>query len=382
MVKNKLCAIVNLTENEDKLKPLTHLRPIAALPFAGRYRILDFYLSSISHAEIDSCALFISESGRAIYDHIRSGEAWNFDSRITGGIFTFSQQNWKLRHVREHGSADFYDNHRIFMHRSRANYVFVSGSKFIANLDINAVFRHHLNSKADITLVHKPVKISRDVSELDDYYLEAQEDGRHIELKPLNTLEQGDKVSVNLNMYILSVETVNAIIDRAKAEGVYEELDALIQRYLGHYTANAYEYTGYAENIETMDRYYSANMEMLDRTKYRSLFYTSQPILTKTKNGVPTYYGLDSKVTESILATGVRVDGLVHRSIINRKVKVGANATVKESIIFQDTVIEEGAQVEYAIIDKSCVIEAGAKVIGSPDNIIVIGKNTRVKAEQ
>ena len=71
MVKNKLCAILNLTEDDQLLKPLTQNRPIAALPFADRYRVIDFALSSICHAEIDSVALFIAESGRSIYDHIR-----------------------------------------------------------------------------------------------------------------------------------------------------------------------------------------------------------------------------------------------------------------------------------------------------------------------
>ena len=104
------------------------------------------------------------------------------------------------------------------------------------------------------------------------------------------------------------------------------------------------------------------------------------PILTKTKNGVPSYYDNDSKVSESIIGTGVRIDGEVTRSVINRKVYVHKDAVVKESVIFQGTTIGEGAQVEYAIVDKACTIKPGAKVIGTPDNIKVIGKNTVVEA--
>lgn len=139
MVKNKLAAIINATEDNSCLKPLTNKRPIAALPFAGRYRIIDFVLSNISHAGIDSAALFIGDSGRALYDHIRSGDAWDLDSQIKGGIFTFSQQNWKLAHHREHEHEDYYYNHRIYLSRSNAKYVFVSGSKIIANIDIKAL---------------------------------------------------------------------------------------------------------------------------------------------------------------------------------------------------------------------------------------------------
>ncbi|MGX7098765.1 glucose-1-phosphate adenylyltransferase subunit GlgD [Globicatella sp. HMSC072A10] len=380
MVKNKLCAIVNLTENEDQLKPLTHLRPIAALPFAGRYRVVDFSLSSIAHAEIDSCALFISESGRAVYDHIRSGDSWNFDSQISGGIFTFSQQTWKLRHLREHGGDDFYDNHRIFMKRANAEYVFVSGSKMITNVDIRAVYKHHIDSEADITTVYKPVILDKVRDYTVDMNLKLDEYGQLVDVVPLKEASVGEKVNVNLNMYILSVDKMNEIMQRAEAEGNYQEVDSLIEKYLLDYTVNVYEYTGYSANVETMDRFYQANMDMLDRSKFNSLFYTSQPILTKTKNGVPSYYDNDSKVTESIIGTGVRIDGEVTRSVINRKVYVHKDAVVKESVIFQGTTIGEGAQVEYAIVDKACSIKPGAKVIGTPDNIKVIGKNTVVEA--
>lgn len=90
MKMNSICAILNLTEDEKALKPLTQARPIASLPFANRYRLIDFNLSSISHAEINSVGIFIAGSGRSIYDHIRSGSVWNLESGLTGGIFTYS----------------------------------------------------------------------------------------------------------------------------------------------------------------------------------------------------------------------------------------------------------------------------------------------------
>ena len=99
MAKNRISAIVNLTEDNTVTLPLTNARPIAALPFAGRYRVIDFVLSSIAYAEIDSVAMFIGESGRSIYDHVRSGESWDLDNKIRGGIFTYSQQNWKKQQM-------------------------------------------------------------------------------------------------------------------------------------------------------------------------------------------------------------------------------------------------------------------------------------------
>lgn len=383
MVKNKLAAIINLTEENAAFKPLTNTRPIAALPFAGRYRVIDFMLSSISHAGVTSAALFIGESGRAIYDHIRSGEAWDFDSHIQGGIFTFSQQNWKLNHHEDNEYEDFYFNHRIYMHRSRAKYVFVSGSKIIANIDIKAIQKQHIESGKDVTVVYKVLK--RDMigkSHPFERSLVFDDQREVVGLKENEQLTDELNVNQSLNMYLLSVEKMNDIIDQAIDDGLYTSLDQVIQHYLLDNSVNTYEHTGYTANIDTIESYYQANMDMLERQNFSALFHSSLPILTKSKNGSPTYYCEGSEVSSAIVATGSAIFGTVKDSVIHRRVIVQKDAVVKNSVIIQGTKIGEGAQIEYAIIDKDCVVEPGAKVIGTPDKLAVIGKNTIIEAAE
>lgn len=381
MVKNKLCAIINLTEDESSLKPLTNHRPIAALPFASRYRVIDFALSNIAHADIDSAALFIAESGRSIYDHIRSGDAWNLDSQVGGGIFTFSQLNWKNRDHLENNFDDYYFNQKIYMKRSRADYVFVAGSKILANIDIKAVRREHISSNADITLIYKPIlKDLIDGNRPKERSIVFDADGYLTQLEEMSDFSDDNRVNASLSMYLLSTEKMFEIIERAESEGQYMELDELIQYYALDYKTNTYEYTGYAANLSSIENYYQANMDMLDRSKFTAVFHSSLPILTKTKNGSPTYYAEDSNAKNAIIATDCLIEGEVLNSIINRKVKVAANSTVKDSILLQGTKVGEGAVIEYAIIDKDCVIEPGAKIVGTPDNLVVIAKNTHVEA--
>lgn len=383
MAKNKLAAIINLTEDNEAFKPLTNTRPIAALPFAGRYRIIDFLLSSISHAGITSAALFIGESGRAIYDHIRSGEAWDFDSHTQGGIFTFSQQNWKLNHHEDNEHEDFYFNHRIYMNRSRAKYVFVSGSKIIANIDIKAIQKQHIESGKDLTVVYKVLKReSIGKSHPFERSLVFDDQREIVGLKENEQLTDELNVNQSLNMYLLSVDKMNEIIDQAIDDGLYTSLDQVIQHYLLANSVNAYEYTGYIANINTIDNYYQANMDMLKRQNFSALFHSSLPILTKSKNGSPTYYCENSEVSSAIIATGSAIYGTVKDSVIHRGVTVEKEAVVKNSVIIQGTKIGAGAHIEYAIIDKGCVIEPGAKVIGTRDNLAVIGKNTIIEAAE
>lgn len=384
MEKTKqLCAIINLTEDTQALKPLTNNRPVAGLPFASRYRIIDFQLSNIAHADIDSVGLFISGSGRSIYDHARSGTSWYFDNDISGGVFTFSQRDWKAAHHLEEQHEDFYYDYRLFLSRSRAEHVFVSGSSIIANLDIQAALRFHTEHDADITFVYKTnprEALSQELSKARAVVFD--DEGEVEKFMPYDDLNGEEMVRASMGMYLISVDTMLEIIRRAMKDEVYLELDDLIERYILDYQARGYEYTGYLATIDSVKSYYDANMALLDRANFNSLLYASNPVLTKTKNGVPAYYAPTSKVTDSIIATGVHLEGEVDHSIVYRKVNVAKDAVIKNSILLQGVTVEEGAQIEYAILDKKCVVKAGARIIGNPDNPVVISKNTIVASQE
>lgn len=148
------------------------------------------------------------------------------------------------------------------------------------------------------------------------------------------------------------------------------------------YTVNPYEFTGYTANIHSVQAYYQANMDMLNRQAFISLFHSSQPIITKSKNGVPAFYSVRSFARNSIIATGTKVFGEVIGSLVNRRVTIGENASVKNSVLLQGSEIGEGARIEYAILDKNVTVEPGAQIIGSKNNIKVIAKNTIVRAQR
>lgn len=382
-MKNKTAAILNLTEDNKYLKPLTNNRPIAALPFASRYRIIDFALSSIYHAGIDSVALFIGESGRSIYDHVRSGDSWHLDSSIRGGVFTFSHQNWKAEHHFDDESEDYYYNHRLYLERSRAEYVFVAGSKIIANVDINALRSNHIEVGRDVSLVYKNIPAEMvGPSHDNERVLEFGDNRQLVDLHNNDDYPSSDICSCSLNMYMVSVEFLLSLLDRALKEEQYLEIDDLIQYYMLDYTVNPYEFTGYTANIHSVQAYYQANMDMLNRQAFISLFHSSQPIITKSKNGVPAFYSVRSFARNSIIATGTKVFGEVIGSLVNRRVTIGENASVKNSILLQGSEIGEGARIEYAILDKNVTVEPGVQIIGSKNNIKVIAKNTIVRAQR
>lgn len=383
MVKYDTCAILNLTANNAALYPLTYNRPIAALPFAGRYRLIDFMLSPLSYAHIASVALFIGDSGRSIYDHVRSGKDWKLDSRIRGGIFTFSQQNWKARHHHENQIEDYYYNHRIFLERSRCQYVLVAGTKIIANVNFRNLKSAHIESGKDISLVYAdshPDLFGKDHP--NERFLDIDTKGQVKKLLKKSQLSETHYTyPVSLNMFLLSTDLLRDLIDQARARGEYMEVDELVQAHLMDYSINLFKHESYIANINHLMAYYQANVDMLNYQNFKDLFHSDQPVLTKTKNGVPSYYHERSFVRNAIVGTGCKMFGEVLDSVINRRVLVGENARVTHSVILQGAQIGEGAVVEYAILDKGAQIAPGAIIRGTKEQIKIIGKNHFVDAK-
>lgn len=381
MVKNRVTAILNLNESTTDLMPLTDNRPIANLPFACRYRILDFYLSSLSHAGVRSAALFMAETGRSVYDHIRSGKAWNFDN-YTGGIFTFSQMNHK-RALYEAASrkGPFYDDHHLFIERSNAEYVFVSGAKIVANVHLDEVIEKFDGCDADIVRVY--AEVPRELIEYHpNEYIIHLDDDQNVESLSKEGITPISQATINydMNMALVRTDKLLEMIDRAEENNYYKELDDVIIEYMDDYKTVGYLYEGYVGNVDSVKSYYDVSMQMLNGEYFTQLFQGDQPIITKAHNGSPTYYGSHADVINAQIGTGCQIYGEVEHSHIFRNVEVAPNAKVEDSIIFQSAKIGKGASIKYAILDKKVEVEPGAVIIGTPKKPVVIPKGTYVAA--
>lgn len=385
MKTNRMCAIMSLTEaSTPNLFPLTWVRPIAALPFACRYRMIDFSLSSISHAGIESVAIFIGGSGRSIYDHIRSGAVWDLESRIRGGIFTYSQTYMKqVMMENAYAQDDYYMNHKEFLSKSLSKYVVVMGGRSVSNVDYDKLFEYHVKNGGDITVVYKKMDREQIKKHPEEKVLQIgqkQELAGMVSAKDME--EDSPEVPVSMNLYFLSVAKMLEIIERSEEEGLRLDTDRLVAHYLKDYTVTPYEYKGHLAIVDSIDSYYKANMELLDKKKFDELFNEHQSIMTKVKNEAPTYHSEKAKVKNSQFATGSFIEGQVDHSLIFRKVRIAEDAVVRDSIIMQGSKIGKGAHLEYCILDKNVTVEPGAVLKGTRDNLMVIAKNETVSAKE
>lgn len=379
MRMNKVSAMISLKADKERLKPLTEYRPVAALPFACRFRIIDFTLSSISHAGIESVSIFIKESGRSLYDHIRSGREWNLDSSIKGGLFTYSQQLWKhVSYLSNQEQSDYYQNHRDFIRKSNSEYVVVIAGDIIHNIDLEALVESHHESGKEITVLYKKVTQTYLRRFPNHNVLVANTTG-------INSESTDSYREENLDLYlrtcVLKSDTLLEILDRAVRDRYFDDIENVLMRYAEELTLHRYEYNGHFSFVTNIHNYFNLNMAMLDKVEYNKLFRCDKSIITRSRSGVPTYYGDSAHVVNSQLATGCVIHGQLENAILFRKVKVDQGSNIKNSVILSGCKIGKNVTLDYVILDKDVQIDDGVILKGTPDEIRVIEKGKHITKE-
>lgn len=379
-MKNKYAVIFNLVEESDELLPLTKRRPVATLPIASRYRLIDFPFSSLSKAEIRSAALFISGSGRSLYDHVRSGKSWGLDNVTGGGIFTHSQIEMKSKKA---DYRHYYQDHRDYLNRSDSKYVVLLGSNILANLSVDSMLAYHIQEDNDITVAYKSIPRNelRENTIFSRYIFSENGDKRIEHIQPLSDLALvATEVMFGLNVLIAEKEKFMAYLDEVEAANELVSVENILNAAKENPATKigGYEYTGYLKAIEDIASYFAANMDMLDEENFNALFYRESPVLTKSKNSAPTYYGKESQVMNSLVANDCELYGIVENSVVFRKSFVCQRATIKNSIILQGSYVDEDAELNYVILDKRVHVDKGVKLEGTAENPIVVPKDAHV----
>lgn len=376
MARNKLFGVVNLTENDVYMKQLTFNRPIASVPFLGRYRMIDFTLSNMVNAGITTVGIFLNDRYRSLMDHISSGKEWDLD-RKQGGVFYFSPHATPDLHSQQRGDISTYFSNIDYLTEASADYAVIMGTTMVCNIDLKKVFKEHLESKADITVVYKTIME-------DDFSFERcntvtlNEYGGVVTFgKNLRRPDmQSGKKKISAEIYIVRKELLVDMITDAITTGENVFLTDVLHDSVARYKVRGYEFDGLLKNVSSVQSYYEASMSMLDEDHIKDVFFGENRIRTKVKDETPTYYSEDSDVQNSLIANGCKIEGTVINSIIFRRVTVEKGAVVKDSIIMQNGEIRANCKISHVITDKQVVLTEGTELQGSPKNPVVVGKGS------
>lgn len=377
MKTNRMCAIIGNEHEYTSLLPLTKHRPLSTLYFDCKYRIMDFALSSVVNANIRNVFMIMNEGRiKSVFDHLGGGREWGLDSIGSYQYISFYQDI--LRRKAE--GKTYFDDVIDYLQKSKASYTVFISNKILANVDLRAVLKIHQAQNNKITAVFK--RVARNNIASDDQILTLGENGTVLGTKKFNDLsEKDDTYNLAMGIFIANTDWLIKALDAGQNAGAPTSIEEFLVSELTKVKSSAYEYTGYMSNIYSVKSYYQANMDMLNPEKFNSLLFSSQKVITRTKNEVATYFTEDSEVRRSQFATGCVIKGKVEDSLISRRTVVENGAEVIGSVLMGSANVGENTSVKYAILDKNVTIDANLKIEGTPEKPIVIEKDTHVTAD-
>lgn len=364
----------------DSLVPeLVTERLMASIPFASRYRLVDFMLSSMVNCGIDNVSLIVKRNYHSLMDHLGSGREWDL-TRKNGGlniIPPFAQKSINVYNGRVEAVASILD----YLKRQKEKYVIMADTNIAVNFNFSELLQQHIDSKADVTIAYTREEIPQALLDIEAtkkalyYTLDIDDDGR-VQKIIVNNKEKGEH-NLSMNVYVIERELLMDQIREAYVNGLtYFERD-IISPQLDKLNVRAYQHKGYYARILDIKSYFAENMKMLKEENVQALFSPSS-VYTKIRDDNPTRYATGSHVKNIMAADGCVIEGEVENSILFRGVKVGKGAKVRNCVLMQDTVIETGASVEYAITDKNVKVSAYKELKGTESFPIFVEKRRTV----
>ncbi|WP_121611332.1 sugar phosphate nucleotidyltransferase [Mesobacillus foraminis] len=334
-MNKRLLGVIDATTYHEDLSDLTSHRSVAAIPFGGRYRLIDFVLSNMVNSGIQSVAIFPKYQYRSLMDHLGSGRNWDLN-RKRDGLFFFPSPSLD-KPVTGIGSLDHFAANIDFFNRSTQEYALITNAYTVFNMDFNPLLEWHVHTGCDITEVRKN--------------------------------------GATLGIYLVKTSLLMELIETRKETG-YLSMRDVVTDINSPYKLCYYNYEGYATMIDTVETYYAESMNLLKPEIWEQLFLKERPILTKVKDEPPTRYSKSASVQNSMIANGADIEGTVENSIIARGVKIAKGAVVKNSIIMQKSRIGEDCVLDHAILDKDVRIEAGAIITGTKNSPNILRKGS------
>ena len=363
--------LLNLHEKAFSLGELTSMRPLAAVLFGGKYRIIDFALSNMVNSGIRDVGALVPEDSSSLLQHLRAGQEWDLD-RKRGGLYILAPLAHQ-DHMQIPGDISYLRQHVDYLQEStQYDYVVLSASHMICNIDYAPVLKYHEESRADITLVY--YEISADEQNSGKNVMLTLDENNWVTDVEIDSVCSG---SHNRFMWIWIVkrELLIDLIHYAYSHGGGDFIRQL-HDHIKKYKVNAYKFAGYVGNIVDMTNYYRTTMDLLKAEVRCNLFHSGNPIYTRAKDSQPTKYMQHADVKNSLFANNCRINGSVSNSVLSRSVVVSENSTIKNSILMTDTYIGENVHLENVICDKDVYIGDNHTLKGDKEYPLVIKKGT------
>ncbi|MDD2190174.1 MAG: glucose-1-phosphate adenylyltransferase subunit GlgD [Eubacteriales bacterium] len=371
---NALGIIFSYSEYEN-LRELTKIRTLASIPFAGKYRIIDFILSNYVNSGIHDISIITKINYHSLVDHLGAGKEWDLTRKIGGLriLSPFSTPGSLDNTGNYKGTIDALYKSMHSIKRSMAEYVIIAGSNFICSIDYEEVLKSHIERNADITLIYTYPR-EGEILPHGAAMIRMDESERVYELNYNKKDSISQDMPVCMSMFVLRKSLLESLVADSIAFGRYDFYRDIIQRLCGNLNILGYEHKNIYFEVSNVTDYMKENMKLLDEQTSKKVF--EKPVYTKIKDSVPAYYCAGSQVSNSIISDGCKIEGTVINSVLSRGVIVGKGSVVKNSIIMQDTEILNNVTLNNVILDKEVIVRENRQLVGHETYPVVIEKKS------
>ena len=382
-IKKECVAMLLAGGQGSRLYALTQDMAKPAVPYGGKFRIIDFPLSNCTNSGIDTVGVLTQYQPLVLNDYIGNGQPWDLD-RLNGGVHVLPPYQTSFGASWYEGTANAIYQNMSFIERYDPEYVIILGGDHIYKMDYSEMVNFHKKNNADCTIAVQEVSME-EATRLG--IMTCDPDFRVVDFeekpkKPKSTL-------ASMGIYVFTWSKLKKYLtDNENANTGSKDFGKdIIPSMLGNdERLFAYSFDGYWKDVGTLDSLWEANMDLLSPSVPLDLYDNNWKIYSRNNNMPPQYIGDTADVENSMISEGSTINGKVDFSVIFSGATVEEGATVNYSIIMPGTVIKSGAVVEYAIVGEDCVVHENAKIGLSPETvenrdewgIAVVGHNVEI----
>ena len=373
---SQAAGIIFSSLNNTTLSRLTSDRTVAAIPFACRYRLIDFALSNMVNANMSNIYVVANYKYRSLLEHIGSGKDWDLARRESGITFVspFQSANAEGKMFATHMEA--LKSMKEYIDEIREEYVVLMDSDTALTIDLSDVIRSHEQTGANVTIVTSDVAhdytakaprmmISSVAGKVTQIAMSAAYDERNPELA--------------LGIFVMKTLYLRNLIDEAEAYNL-NSLSTFLLKNCKTSNYMTYKYHGFAACVSSFLDYYKYSMELASNEKAREslLWKKEAPIYTRVHNSAPTKHSSTAKVENSMIADECEIEGTVINSVIFRDVKIEKGAVVKNCVLFHGTHVCKNANLNCIVADKDVLITDGVTLSGNENMPFYIQKGRKI----
>ncbi|WP_314211386.1 glucose-1-phosphate adenylyltransferase [uncultured Abiotrophia sp.] len=369
-MKQDMIAMILAGGQGTRLGVLTKQTAKPAVPFGGKYRIIDFALSNCANSGIKNIGVVTQYQPLELNEHIGKGAAWGLTSR-SGGATILQPYSSSDGEKWFKGTANAIYQNISYIDSLDPKYVLILSGDHIYKMDYAAMLEDHIKNKASLTVGVIPVSM-KEASRFG--IMNTDQNSRIIEFEEKPAQPKSNLASMGI--YIFNWDTLRRYLveDQAKNREMEDFGKNVIPAYLSNAeNCFAYSFEGYWKDVGTIESLWEANMEFLDPEHPLNISEDAWRIYTSNPVTPPQFLTEEAQIKHSLVVDGCYIAGQVDNSLLSRDVKVGPNSQVDHSVVMSSATIGKGCRVEYAIIGEQAVIADGASVIGTPDQIATVG---------